>query len=81
MRVSVRELKNHLSEYLRRVEGGEDIQVERHNLPVARLVSMPYSGITRMADVEWNGKKARGGQSRPTISGKSVAERVLEDRN
>jgi len=33
MQVSVRELKDHLSEYLHRVEAGEDIQVERRHVP------------------------------------------------
>lgn len=80
MRVSVRELKNHLSEYLHRVEKGEDIQVERRNVPVARLVPVPYVALTRMPGVVWNGNKAKGGRSRPVITGKSVAERVLEDR-
>jgi len=80
MQVSVRELKNHLSEYLHRVEEGENIQVERHHVPVAKLVPVPCAGLTRMQGVIWNGKKAQGGQSRPVITGRSVAERVLEDR-
>jgi len=80
MQVSVRELKNHLSEYLHRVEEGENIQVERRHVPVARLVPISCSGLTRMAGTVWNGKQAQGGRFRPTIIGKSVAERVLEDR-
>jgi len=80
MRVSVRELKNHLSEYLHRVEQGEDIQVARRNELVARLTSIPRTALTRMPGVSWNGIKAKGGQSRPVISGKSVADRVLDDR-
>lgn len=80
MQVSVRELKNHLSEYLHRVEQGEDIQVARRNVPVARLTPIPHIALTRMPGVSWNGRKAKGGRSRPMISGKSTAERVLEDR-
>jgi len=80
MQVSVRELKNHLSEYLHRVEQGEDIQVARHNELVARLTSIPCTALTHMPGVSWNGIKAKGGQSRPVISGKSVADRVLDDR-
>jgi len=80
MQVSVRELKNHLSEYLHRVEEGENIQVERRNVPVARLVPVSCTKLTRMPGVTWNGKQAQGGRSRPVITGKSVAERVLEDR-
>jgi len=80
MQVSIRELKNHLSEYLHRVEAGEDIQVERRHVPVARLTPVACVGLTGMQGVFWNGKRATGGQSRPVIAGKSVAERVLEDR-
>lgn len=80
MQVSVRELKDHLSEYLHRVEEGENIQVARHNVLVARLIPVPCNGLTRMQEVIWNGKQARGGESRPVITGRSVAERVLEDR-
>ena len=80
MRVSVRELKNHLSEYLHRVEEGEDIQVSRRNVPVARLTPIRRVTLTRMPGVSWNGRKAKGGRSRPVISGKSAADRVLEDR-
>lgn len=36
--VSVGELKNHLSEYLRAVEGGRTVTVVSHRRPVARLV-------------------------------------------
>ena len=38
MKVSVRELKDHLSEYLRRVEAGEEVVVTSHKREVARLV-------------------------------------------
>jgi len=38
MEVSVRDLKNHLSEYLRRAESGEEIVVTSHGRPVGRLV-------------------------------------------
>jgi len=78
--VSVRELKNHLSEYLHRVEKGENIQVIRRNVPVAILIPVPCAGLTRMQGVTWNGKQAQGGRSRPMITGRSVADLVLEDR-
>ncbi len=37
--VGIRELKNHLSEYIRRVRGGEKIQVSFHGEVVAELRS------------------------------------------
>ncbi len=36
-RVGIRELKNHLSEYLRLVAGGESIVVTDHGRPVAEI--------------------------------------------
>ncbi|MGH8647137.1 MAG: type II toxin-antitoxin system Phd/YefM family antitoxin [Gammaproteobacteria bacterium] len=38
MDISVRELKNHLSEYLRRVQAGEELIVTSRGKEVARLV-------------------------------------------
>jgi len=35
--ISVRELKNHLSEYLRRLQAGEEITVTSHGRPLGRL--------------------------------------------
>jgi len=37
MKVSVRELKNHLSEYLHRVQAGEDMIITSRGRPIARL--------------------------------------------
>lgn len=40
METSVRELKSHLSEYLRHVAAGEDVVVTSHGKPVARLTAV-----------------------------------------
>jgi prevent-host-death family protein len=40
-RVGVRELRQNLSVYLRRVEGGETLEVTEHGRPVARLGPLP----------------------------------------
>jgi prevent-host-death family protein len=37
-RVGMHEAKTHLSELVKRVEGGEDVIIERRGKPVARLV-------------------------------------------
>ena len=39
---SIAELKNRLSEYLSRVEQGEEIEVRKRNVPIARVV--PIAG-------------------------------------
>jgi prevent-host-death family protein len=90
MKVSVRELKDRLSEHLRTVQSGQSIVVTSHDKPVARLSPVPSesaSGIERMLDegiARWNGKKPRGaGRRRPVKlrgPGKTMAEMVLADR-
>lgn len=42
--VGVRELRQNLSRYLRRVEAGERFEVTEHNLPVAILAPLPGRG-------------------------------------
>jgi prevent-host-death family protein len=39
--VNIGELKNHLSEFLERVEGGEEIVVCKRNVPFATITSIP----------------------------------------
>ncbi len=50
MDISVRELKNHLSEYLRRVHAGEELVVTSRGKEVARLV--PPQGVRIEATLE-----------------------------
>ncbi len=40
-RVGVRELRQNLSVYLRRIEAGETLEVTEHGRPVARLAPLP----------------------------------------
>lgn len=76
MEVSVRELKNRLSEYLRRVQAGEEIVVTSHGKPVGRLVgprAIPVDpeaeAVERLMSQPWirpgKGGKIRG-SDRPT---------------
>lgn len=39
--VNIGELKNHLSEFLERVEGGEEIVVCKRNVPFATITGLP----------------------------------------
>lgn len=86
MEVSVREFKSHLSSYLARAQAGEDLVVTSHKHPVARVIGLPadvQSGILHLlqtGQAEWHGGKPTGGKTRPVISGKTLAEMVLEDR-
>ena len=36
----IAELKNRLSEYMRLVEGGEEVEIRKHNVPIARVVPL-----------------------------------------
>ena len=85
MQVSVKELKSNLFRYLREVKQGKIIEIIRHRRLIAKLcpAGEHKNGIEAlMANglVTWDVGKPKGGRARPKISGKSVAERVLEDR-
>ncbi|MFQ5754567.1 MAG: type II toxin-antitoxin system Phd/YefM family antitoxin [Acidiferrobacterales bacterium] len=89
MEISIRELKNHLSKYLRRVAAGEEVIITSHNHPVARLIAVTKKGreanalarrLRALPGVRWNGKRPRGGQLRPKVTGKTAGDLVLEDR-
>lgn len=84
--VSVRELKTHLSDYLRRVRDGQSLVVTSRRRPLARLTPVPQAGggelgwLAALDDVHWAGGKPSGGRHRPAVRGKTAAQRVLEDR-
>lgn len=85
--VGVRELKNRLSGYLKRVQGGEEIVVTERGRSVARIVPVNTSSLKRALEpmlregaVRWNGGKPRGASRRPVIRGRTLADMVKEDR-
>jgi len=84
--VSVRELRQNLSRYLRRVEAGETLRVVRRGDPVAVLAPLP----DRRSPVDW--LVAERGASPPTARvadlpaptrlehGRSISEALAEQR-
>ena len=89
--VSVRELKNHLSGYLRRAEAGEEIAVTRGGTRIAALTAAPKAAKTteeKLDEMERLGlvirarKKFRLPKRMIELRGEgpSVSEMVLEDR-
>jgi len=92
MNVAVRELKDHLSEYLKRARNGEEIVITSHGKPVARLAPLPSppedeaAAIERLRARPWirpgTGGKPRGLRKGVRLQGKgpSAAEMVIEDR-
>jgi len=95
METSVRELKAHLSEYLRRVAAGEEVTVTLRGKPVARLApvvvhktpeELEKEAIKRLDALPWirpgKGGKVKG-SDRPIPwkpGEKTLSDLVLEDR-
>jgi prevent-host-death family protein len=93
MQVSIREMKNGLSKYLKLVQTGRDVVITDRGRPVARLTlvaSTPEEAeaeaIERILALPWvrpgNGRKLKGASKpiRLKPGDKTAAEMVLEDR-
>jgi len=94
MEVSIRELKNRLSEYLRVAASGEEVVVTSRGTPVARLLpprtrkraSTPeQEAIARLRRQSWlrpgDGKRSLPARTIPwPRDARSLSELVLEDR-
>jgi prevent-host-death family protein len=85
MEVSIRELKNNLSKYLKKVTQGSPVIITAHRHAVARIVPISPSKRDLMMfwqgkNIRWNGEKPRGGKLRVKTGKKSAAEMVLGDR-
>lgn len=83
--VGVRELKSSLSEYLRRIAGGESILVTDRGKPVARLVppDLPAGIVQLMREgrLQWSGRKPDLSRPRVVLGpGKTLSDYVIEDR-
>lgn len=85
MKASMRELKAHLSEYIRQVTAGETVIINIHNRPVAQIVPIKQQStlddLAAQPGISWNGGKASGlprGEALPV--GVSLADWVTEDR-
>jgi len=85
--VGVRELKNGLSRFLKRVQGGEEIIVTERGRSVARIVPTMSSNLKRALEpllrdgtVRWSGGKPRGARRRAVLRGRMVSDMVIEDR-
>jgi prevent-host-death family protein len=87
MRVGTRELKNKLSEYMRRVKAGETIIVTEHGKSIGQIVPIKPTVEERLqamvgaGQAEWNGQKLK--PYRPTAFNKGdrlLSDLVVEDR-
>lgn len=93
MEVSIREMKNRLSKYLKLVQAGKDVVITDRGRPVARLILVEPSAkeaeaeyIRRVRALPWvqpgKGGKLKGAKHpiRLRPGDKTAAEMVLEDR-
>lgn len=93
MEVSIREMKNCLSKYLKLVQAGRDVVITDRGRPVARLTIVQPSAkdaeaeyIRRIRALPWvrpgNGKKVKGLREGIPLRGEgpTAAEIVLQDR-
>ena len=85
--VGIRELKAHLSSYLRQVKSGASVVITEHGKPVGRIVPMSPSLETRLEELMEAGLATWSGQSLSPIApvahtrGKQmVSDLLLEDR-
>jgi prevent-host-death family protein len=84
MNVGVRELKQHLSEYLDRAAAGELVQVTERGVPKVQIVAVPGVGaMVRGVDEGWLRPAVRSdglAAVRPVRASKRVGEVVEDDR-
>lgn len=85
--VGIRELKTHLSRYLRELRPGSSLTITERGRPVARLVPIEPSLDDRVLEmvelglVAWNGQRLSPAHPVARRSSKpSVAKILLEDR-
>jgi prevent-host-death family protein len=85
--VGIRELKAHLSSYVRQVKSGASVVITERGKPVGRIVPLGPSLEARLQDLAEAGFVAWSGQRLPPIApvartqGKQmVADMLLEDR-
>jgi prevent-host-death family protein len=84
--VGIRQLKNSLSEVLRRVKRGERVEIQDRGQPVALLV--PYereprgqlAHLVELGVIRWDGGKVQGSAAPVAVTGPPVSDAVVEDR-
>jgi prevent-host-death family protein len=85
--VGIRELKIHLSKYLRKVKNGEAVAISEHGQEIALLTPSPNTSkrselweLVRQGKVDWSGGRPRGLKPLIKIKGAPMSQTVIEDR-
>ena len=85
MDASVRDLKAHLSEYIRKARTGLPVTIRIHDRPVARLTAITASAgladLARLPGLRWGGGKPAGLSRAERHAGKRpLSKLITEDR-
>lgn len=87
--VGIRELKAHLSAYLREVETGKEVVITRRGTPIGRIVPAheekslqeKMKPLQEAGIVKWSGKKLQPREPIAEVKGdRMVSDLLLEDR-
>ena len=85
--VGVRELRNNLSRYLRRLRDGESVVITDHGKPVGELMPAAAGRIAEQARqlvrqgvATWSGGKPKGLAKAPRPRAGLVSDAVIQDR-
>jgi prevent-host-death family protein len=78
--IKIAELKDHLSEHLRAVEGGLEMEVTDRRRPIVRLVPISPPSVTVIVPASRPFRDVRGKRYRPARWGVSSSELLREER-
>jgi len=85
--VGIRQLRDRLSHYLRRVKTGERLVVTERGIsvavlspPVEKAVDQRLDAMLREGVAHWSGGKPRGSKRPARVKGASMAQTVIEGR-
>ena len=89
--VGVREFKNHMGEYLRRVKAGEIVELTQRGTPVARIVPAqpPEEAVearirelVAQGKAHWSGRRLTPHEPvGPVRSGVSLSDLIVQERD
>jgi len=82
-RIGIRELRQRASEYLRRVQKGETLEITDRGTPIALLVPVPRDGFDRLVAAgrvdPAQGDLLELGEPLPPAAGVPLPSEILED--
>lgn len=86
-KAGIRELKNHLSNYLEKVKFGDSIIITERSKPIARITPIGSPTSSKMLElvehhiVSWDGMKPKGSKDIVQLKGKkSISQYIAEER-